>query len=81
MEVANYAIANSIDSEPALDWWTKDLLHKQKRLIKLSQKRAILTGYKLGLCLSFTVLEALEIDQESNNNLWHDAIMKEISNV
>ena len=81
MEVANYAIANSIDSESALDWWTKDLLHKQKRLIKLSQKRAIQTGYKFGLRLPFTVLEALEIDQESNNNLWHDAIMKEISNV
>jgi len=70
VEVANYAIANSIDSEPALDWWTKDLLHKQKRLIKLSQKRAIQTGHKFGLQIPFAVMEALEIDQENNNNLW-----------
>ena len=81
VKVSNYAIANSIDSKPNLNWWTKDLLHKQKRLIKLSQKRAIQTGYKFGLRLPFTVMEALEIDQESNNNLWHDAIMKEMSNV
>ena len=81
VELATYVIANIIDSEPALDWWTKELLHKQKRLIKLSHKHAIQTGYKFGLRLPFTVMEALEIDQESNNNLWHDAIMKEMSNV
>jgi hypothetical protein len=81
VKVSNYAIANSIDSKPNLNWWTKDLLHKQKRLIKLSQKRAIQTGYELGLRLPFTVMEALEMDQESNNNLWHDAIMNEMSNV
>ena len=60
VEIANYAIANKIDTEPAFDWWSKDLLHKQRRLIKLSQKRSIQTGFKFGLPLPLTVAEALE---------------------
>jgi hypothetical protein len=34
VEVANYAINSQIDDEPAFDWWVKDILKKQKRLIK-----------------------------------------------
>ena len=72
MEIANYAIANKIDTEPAFEWWSKDLLHKQRRLIKLSQKRSIQTGLKFGLPLPLTVAEALEIDRRNNNSLWHE---------
>ena len=81
VEIANYAIANKIDTEPAFDWWSKHLLHKQQRLIKLSQKRSIQTEFKFGLPLPLTVAEALEIDSRNNNNLWHEAIMKEMTNV
>ena len=28
VEVAEYAIANRIDKEPAFDWWVKDILKK-----------------------------------------------------
>ena len=81
VEVANYAISNQIDTEPALDWWVHDILHKQKRLIKLSQKRAVRTGYKFGLRVPDNVSEAIELDRISGYTLWHDAIMKEMTNV
>ena len=55
--------------------------YTKKRLIKLSQKRAIRTGYKFGLCVPDNVSEAIELDRTSGNTLWHDAIMKEMTNV
>jgi len=79
IEVASYAISNRIDAEPAFDWWVHDILHKKERLIKLSQKRAIRTGYKFGLRVPDNVSEAIELDRTSGNTLWHDAIMKEMT--
>ena len=55
VEIANFPFANKIDTEPAFDWWSKELLHKQRRFIKLSQKRSIQTGFEFGLPLPLTV--------------------------
>jgi hypothetical protein len=49
VELAEYAVANRIDSEPAFDWWVKPTLKRKKRLIKLSQKHHARTGYKFGI--------------------------------
>ena len=75
VEVANYAIDNKIDLEPAFDWWVKEHLKRQKRLIRMSQRRAVRSGYKFGIKLPNTVKEALQFDNENGNTLWYDAIM------
>jgi hypothetical protein len=38
VEVAENAVANRIDNEPAFDWWVKDCLKRKKHLIGLSWK-------------------------------------------
>jgi len=81
VEVAQYAIDNRIDSEPAFDWWVRDVIKRRERLIKMSQSYRIRTGYKFGLRVPNTVKEALEIDKERGDTLWQDAITKEMTNV
>ena len=81
VEVAQYAIDNRIDAEPAFDWWVHDVIRRKKRLIKMSQSHRLRTGYKFGLRVPNTVEEALEIDKERGDTLWQDAINKEMTNV
>lgn len=47
VEVAEYAVANHIDTEPTFDWWVQQTLQRRRRLIKLSQKTAIRGGWRL----------------------------------
>jgi hypothetical protein len=81
VEVAQYAIENRIDLEPAFDWWVHDVIKRKQRLIKMSQSYRLRTGYKFGLRVPNTVEEALEIDKERGDTLWQDAINKEMKNV
>ena len=81
VEVAEYAVANRIDDEPAFDWWVKDIIRRKQRLIKLSKARHIRRGYKFGIRVPRTCKEALALDAENGNDLWHKAIMKEMNNV
>ena len=81
VDVAEYAKANRIDSEPAFDWWVHDVLRRKNRLIKMARSHRLKTGYKFGLRVPDTVEEALVIDKENGNTLWQDAIAKEMQNV
>ena len=81
VEVAQYAVDNRIDEEPAFDWWAKQILKKKERLIKASQRRHLRSGYKFGIKMPSTVEEALALDAENKNTLWYDAIQKEMGNV
>ncbi len=51
VEVAQWAVDNRIDTEPAFDWWVQDHLKHQKRPIKLSQQHSLQPGYKFGIQL------------------------------
>lgn len=81
VEVAQYAIDNRLEDEPAFDWWVRQVLKKRQRLIKLSRKRSVRKGYKFGIKLPKDVNEALQLDKDNGNTLWYDAIMKEMTNV
>jgi hypothetical protein len=81
VELAEYAVANRIDKEPAFDWWVRDTLKRKKRLIKLSQSRHARTGFKFGIKLPRSIKQALEFDKENGNTFWYDAIQKELKNV
>ena len=81
VELAEYAMHNRLNLEPAFDWWVRDTLKRKKRLIKLSQRRHKKSGYKFGIPIPHDVTEALALDKQNNNTLWYDAIQKEMRNV
>jgi hypothetical protein len=81
VEVAEYALANQIPHEPAFEWWVHDVIHREKRLIKLSQTRFLRPQYKYGICVPRNIEEAIKFDLENGNKFWETAIVKEMKNV
>jgi hypothetical protein len=82
--VAEYAVAQGIDTEPAFNWWVPFVLKKRERIIKLvkrRQARYLKRSFKFGIEVPSTVKEAYEIDKRNGNTLWADAIKKEMANV
>jgi hypothetical protein len=80
IETAEYAFTYNLSDEPAFSWWIHDVLKKRDRFIAASHTRYIKHTYKFGIRLPKTVEEALQIDQDMGNTLWHDAIQKEMKN-
>jgi hypothetical protein len=81
VEVAQYAVSNKIDDEPAFAWRVPFTLKKQESIISAVNKRYWKRTHKFGIRLPHTVEEALEIDKENNNDLWERSLQKEMANV
>ena len=79
IEVAEYAVANRIQDEPAFAWWVKQVLRRRNRIISKVKKKYWRTTHKYGVRVPKTWEEALELDRQNGNNLWRDAINKEMS--
>lgn len=84
VQVAEYAVAQGIDHEPAFNWWVSHVLKKRDRIISLVKQRNaryLKRTHKFGIELPKTVKEALAIDNKNGNTYWQDAIAKEMKNV
>ena len=81
VEVAQYAVNNKIDHEPAFDWWVRDVVRRKNRLIKMSKSAKVREGYKFGIQIPRDVEDALQLDRENGNTLWQDSLEKEMSNM
>ena len=81
IDVAQYAVDNRIDEEPAFDWWAREVLKRSKRLIGKAQKMFQRTGYKYGIEVSQNIKHALELDAKNGNDFWRRAIAKERAKV
>ena len=82
VQVADYAVANKIASEPAFSWWVHDTLRRKDRILrKVRSKKYWVQSHQYGVRLPKSVAEALRIDEENGNTLWRDAIAKEMKNV
>ena len=81
VEVAEYAVAQSIDNEPAFSWWVNHTLKKRNRIISAVSKRYHKRNYKFGFRVPKTVEEAKEIDKENGDTLWMDSVEKEMTAV
>jgi hypothetical protein len=81
VELAEYAVVNKIDQEPAFRWWAADVLRKQNRIITKIKKRYRRITHKFGIRVPKTVEEAIQIDRETNTTFWTDAIKKEMEKV
>ena len=79
IELAEYAILNRIDDEPAFKWWVPLVIRKRSRMINKVKKKYWRTTHKFGIRIPKTVAEALQLDKENGNTYWADAITKEMS--
>ena len=79
--VAEYAIANRIDDEPAFAWWVHDVIKKRDRIIAKVKSKYWQRTHKYGIKIPKSVKEAIAFDKENGNTLWWDAICKEMKNV
>ena len=81
VELAEYAAANKILSEPAFAWWAPFTLKKRDRIIAKLQTRYLRKTHKFGIELPKTVEEAIRLDEANGNDYWRKAIQKEMRNV
>ena len=79
IELAEYAIQNRIDDEPAFKWWVSLVIRKRNRMVNKVKKKYWRTTHKFGIRIPKTVAKALQLDKENGNTYWSDAISKEMS--
>ena len=81
IELAEYAIKNKLQDEPAFSWWVPYTLKKRKAIISKVKSKYWQRTHRYGLRMPKSVDEALEIDKENGDNLWRDAIDAEMKKV
>ena len=81
IQLAEYAVANRIQEEPAFKWWVSETLRTRNRIIAKVKSRYWKTSHKYGIKLPHSVKEALQIDKETGTNFWWTAIQKELKKV
>jgi hypothetical protein len=81
LQIADYAVTNSIAEEPAFAWWVPYTLKKKVQIIAKIKTRYLLKTHKFGIELPKSVQDALSIDRKTNTTYWQDAIALEIKNV
>ena len=81
VQVAEYAIASRISMEPAFAWWVPRVLKKRNRIISKVKSKYWLRTHKFGIRIPKTIEEACRLDRENGNNLWWEAICKEMKHI
>ena len=79
--VAEYAIANQIDEEPAFAWWVGNLIRKRNRILSKIKSKYWQRTHKFGIRIPKSVEQAIAIDKQNGNSLWWDEICTEMKNV
>ena len=80
VEVAEYAKGNGIIDEPAFAWWAPRYLKEKRRILKKVKSRYWKRTHKYGVEVPKSVAEAYALDRKNGNNLWREAIEKEMRN-
>ena len=81
VQVCEYDVLTLIQEEPAFAWWVPNLLRKKNRIVAKVKSKYWIRTNKFGLKVPKCVTEAIEIDRENGDNLWLDAICKEMKNI
>ena len=79
IELAEYAVANRIDQEPAFKWWASHALRKRNRVINNVKPKYRKTTHKFKVRVPKNMKEAIQLDEANGNTLWQDSIKKETS--
>jgi hypothetical protein len=78
LEVAEYAVSQSIDHEPTFSWWVPHVLKKRERIISAVNKRYHKRTHKFGIEVPKSVANAVRLDHKNGNSLWMDAVALEM---
>ena len=81
VQLAEYAVQNGIDDEPAFAWWVPYTLKKKERIISKIKSKYWQRTHKYGIKIPKSVQQAIIFDTENGNNLWWNALMDEMKNV
>jgi len=81
VEVAEFARARSIDTEPAFEWWVPYTLRKRDIILSAMKARIRKTSQKYGIEIPSSVEHAYELDRKNGDTFWRDALQKEMKNV
>lgn len=86
VQVAEYAVANKLVSEPAFAWWVPYTLKKRDRILMAVKRRAMTRKTeKFGIEVPGPgpngVRRAYEIDIETSTDLWAKGMEKEVKTV
>ncbi|CAJ1957341.1 unnamed protein product [Cylindrotheca closterium] len=87
IEVAEYAVANKLVSEPAFAWWVPYTLRKRDRVLKAVKRRAVKRQKpeKFGIEVPGPgpkgVARAYELDAQNGTSHWNDALIKEVKTI
>ena len=80
VELAEYAVSNGIEEEPAFKWWVKDVLRRRDRIVSKVKSKYWRTTHQFGIRVPKSVDEAYRIDKDTNTTYWTEAIKKEMKN-
>ena len=81
IQVTEYAIASRISMEPVFAWWVPHVLKKRNQIISKVKSMYWFRTHKFGIRTPKTVEEACRLNRENSDNLWWEAICKEMKNV
>jgi hypothetical protein len=81
VELAEYAVKHELQEMPAFAYWYKHVLKKRDRILSKLKTKYWERTHKYGIRIPKTMKEALQLDKESGNTYWYDAIRKEMKNV
>jgi hypothetical protein len=77
-KVAEYAVAQGIDKEPAFAWWVPFFMKRRDLYVKAVGTRYQKCTHKFGIEVPRTVQRAYEIDKQTGTDIWAKAIEKEM---
>ncbi len=80
--MAEYAVSNKLDQEPAFAWWVPHTIKRRNTIIgALKTASHPKKEQKFGLEIPNGIKWALEIDKETHTDFWQKAIAKEMLHV
>ena len=81
VDLAEYAITESIAHEPAFAWWVPYTIKKRNQIISKLKFKYLERTHKYGLEIPKNVEHAKHINGQNGNTLWKYDINKEMDNV
>ena len=81
VELAEYAINNNIQDEPAFAWWVPYTTNKRARILSKIKSKYWQRTHKFGIRIPKSVSEAYAIDEDNKNTAWRDAIRQEMKKI
>jgi hypothetical protein len=81
VQLAEYAVENRIETEPAFKWWVGHVLKKRDRIVKKVKTNYWTKTHKYGFEVPKSYSDCVRIDKDNKNSAWQDAVKKEMVTV